>query len=341
MTPKPLSEWADQQGIPRRTAYNWANQGKLPVPFRRTLTGRIVVLDDDESTIDAHPFVAAYAEMLGGPGRHAIDNRADWLHHSPILEAWGVSLYDAVVADLRPLVLQLAIPAAVSRTKADVPARLSDWLNRIELTAWLHDTGFADVAALVAQLPEITGPDDFFDAWLTLPRQFDRHGQVMELTTATAKARGADWEAGAGAAAGLAEMGVGALESIPIAGRRESLRFALASLAHPDGDVNGRHALPLPDQSELWGLRGVYGDAAWPIGRPEAYRTAVTACHLAGWDPDAAPPPDSHRLYEIGYPATQRAARVAIAPYVHRALLREIDAFRRIALGLPFIPDHP
>ncbi len=49
MTPTPLSQWADEKnGIPRRTAYNWAKSGKLNVPLRRTLTGRLMVLDDSE-----------------------------------------------------------------------------------------------------------------------------------------------------------------------------------------------------------------------------------------------------------------------------------------------------
>ncbi len=41
------------------------------------------------------------------------------LNHSPVLEAWGVDLYDTVADDLRPVVLQLALAAACSRPKRD------------------------------------------------------------------------------------------------------------------------------------------------------------------------------------------------------------------------------
>src|SRR6266566_1396507 len=68
MSPTPLSEWADANGVPRRTAYNWAKSGKLNVPLRRTVTGRLLVLDDDEPAgLPEHPFAQAYAEALGLP----------------------------------------------------------------------------------------------------------------------------------------------------------------------------------------------------------------------------------------------------------------------------------
>src|SRR5437660_11630796 len=126
MAPKLLSQWADENGIPRRTAYNWAKSGKLNVALHRTLTGRLVVLDDVASEDrDAHPFVAAYAEALGLP----ISTCERHVNHSQVLEAWGTSLYNAVTEDLRPAVLQLAVAAACGRTKADVATRFSDWIG--------------------------------------------------------------------------------------------------------------------------------------------------------------------------------------------------------------------
>lgn len=119
MSPTPLSQWADANGVPRRTAYNWAKSGKLNVPLHRTLTGRLMVLDDDDpGDLSVHPFAAAYAEALGlAPPDHTRDN-----DHSQVLEAWGISLYDAVADDLRPAVLQLALAAACRRRKTDVPS---------------------------------------------------------------------------------------------------------------------------------------------------------------------------------------------------------------------------
>src|SRR6476620_2854129 len=87
MSPIPLSQWADANGVPRRTAYNWAKSGKLNVPLHRTLTGRLMVLNDDTPDDPGmHPFVAAYAEELGLP---AGDRTRD-MDHSPVLEAWGI-----------------------------------------------------------------------------------------------------------------------------------------------------------------------------------------------------------------------------------------------------------
>src|SRR5205809_1072419 len=164
MTPISLSQWADQNGSPRRTAYNWAKSGRLNVPIHRTLTGRLVVLDDDaEDGQEAHPFVAAYAEALGLPvDTHTRDNR-----HSPVLDAWGVDLYEAVADDLRPLVLQLALAAACARTKRDVWWRLADWLGRVELADWYTSTGFPQVAALVHDRGQITDQESFLDWWPT------------------------------------------------------------------------------------------------------------------------------------------------------------------------------
>jgi hypothetical protein len=162
MTPIPLSQWADRNGIPRRTAYNWAKNGKLNVPIHRTLTGRLVVLDDDDqSDGEAHPFVAAYAEALSLPvGTHLGD-----LHHSPVLEAWGSDLYDTVADDLRPVVLQLALTAACARPKRDAWWRLADWLGRVELADWYTATGFRQVAAMIDNREPITDQESYLDWW--------------------------------------------------------------------------------------------------------------------------------------------------------------------------------
>jgi hypothetical protein len=43
VTSIPLLVWAERQGISRDTAYRNARAGTLPVPVRRTPTGRIMV----------------------------------------------------------------------------------------------------------------------------------------------------------------------------------------------------------------------------------------------------------------------------------------------------------
>jgi hypothetical protein len=328
MTPIPLSQWADQNGVPRRTAYNWAKNGKLNVPIHRTLTGRLVVLDDDETPGDAHPFVAAYAEALSLPvGVHSGD-----LHHSPVLEAWGMDLYDTVADDLRPVVLQLALAAACSRPKRDAWWRLTDWLGRVELADWYTLTGFPEVAALIDGRQPITDQDSYLDWW---PCGVGSHEFWQDFDAAAAQAVAA---AGLGpsehndAVAWLTESAL--TDNIAIAGRRESLRNRLDKLA---GTTTDHEQIPtIPDRSDLWSLRGMYPEPAWAIARPHARRTAQSICAIVGWDPESPAPPDGHPLREIGYRACLHAAETALVPYVHDAHLREIDAFRRVALGKPW-----
>ena len=333
MTPIPLSQWADRNGIPRRTAYNWAKSGKLNVPVHRTLTGRLVVLDDsDEDTQNAHPFVTAYAEALSLPvGTHIED-----FHYSSTLEAWGADLYDAVADDLRPVVLQLAVPAASSRVKRDAWWRLADWLGRVELADWFTATGFPQIAALFADRGEITDKESYLDWWPCGVGSFDFWRDFDDAVTAAVKNAGLATPDDNGAVAALAES---ALTDRPaIAGRRDSLRNRLDKLA--SAELPGAPAPKMPDRSDLWGLRAMYAEPMWAIARPYARRTAQEICALIGWDPQSPAPPAGHPLHEVGYPACLHASEAALVPYVHDAHIREIEAFRRIALGKPFDPLH-
>jgi hypothetical protein len=97
----------------------------------------------------------------------------------------------------------------------------------------------------------------------------------------------------------------------------------------------------LPDAGKMWDLRALHAEPMWAIARPMTRHTAQVICDLIGWDSDSPPPPAGHPLGEVGFSACTHAARVALAPQEHAAHLREIDAFRRIALGKPLIPPHP
>lgn len=331
--PKPLSEWADEQGIPRRTAYNWAKSGKLNVPLRRTMTGRLLVLDDDDQTdIDVHPFVAAYAEALNlAVGTHAHDN-----YYSPVLEFWGSDLYDAVDVDLRPVVLQLALAAACRRVKRDALVRLADWLGRVELADWYEDTGFTEAAEMVRPRHEIVDAKTFYNWW---PTGVASHDFWMGLDTAVkkqAEQAGID-DGGDGAAEALAENGLMGLDNLPIAARRDRFRLGVDGFVedHTKSSTNIG-----PDRGDLWDLKGLYADPMWALARSLSRSTARTMCEITGWDPDGPSPVDGHPLYEAGYPACKAAAVAALTPYVHRAHLREIEAFRLIAMGKPFVPPH-
>jgi hypothetical protein len=328
MSPTPLSEWADAHGVPRRTAYNWAKSGKLNVPLRRTVTGRLLVLDDDEPDgLPEHPFAQAYAEALGLPfADRAADN-----DHSAFLEAWGTSLYDAVAPDLRPAVLHLAMAAAARRRKKDVPVRFADWIGRAELAEWYQATGTPEAAAMVRARPVIKDPDTFRQYWPTSIHSSEWRTSLDDLVSSLAREAGrASRHGDYGAADYLAENSLIGANSVRIAAYRQKLHRAVDAIK---GDLPA--GTPIPDKGDLWDLRGLYLDPMWAYTRPAVRQMADAACELAGWDPATPAPPDSHPLMEFGHAACAHAARMAVAPLEHASLVREMRAFRRIAYGLP------
>jgi hypothetical protein len=332
MSPTPLSEWADANGVPRRTAYNRAGNGTLGVPFRRTITGRILVLDDDldgdeHAGPSEHPFAQAYAEALGLP----FADRAAAGDYSDVLEAWGTSLYDAVASDLRPVVLQLAMAAAARCRKKDVPARFSDWIGRAELAEWYLATGMPEAAAMVRSQPAITDPGTFRMYWPGSVQVHEWRNELDALVSRLAREAGAASRRGDhGAAEYLAENSILGAGRIKIAAYRERLHWAIGTIADemPAGS-------PLPDKGDLWDLRAFYLEPMWAYARPAVRQMAEVACELAGWDPGTPAPPASHPLMEFGYAACSHAAWTAVTPLEHAALLREMRAFRRIAYGQP------
>jgi hypothetical protein len=333
MNSVPLSQWADSHGIPRRTAYNWAKNGKLNVPLHRTLTGRLMVLDDDDDDDDsgaaerAHPFAAAYAEALELP----VGDRTADMDHSPVLEAWAMSLYDAVAPDLRPAVLQLAVAAASRRPKRDAPVRFADWIGRVELADWYESTGLPEAAAMVRSRSPITDEDSFRTGWPTGVDSFEWRNELDELVGRCLSQAGGDADSSDHSAVEyLAENGIIGVNSVPIAGRRESLRAAIG--AFETGQPPG---FPLPDKGELWDLQALYADPMYALARPASRATARVICEVIVWDPQSPAPPQGHPLHEAGFTACTHAARVALAPFEHAAHLREISALRRIALGQP------
>lgn len=79
----------------------------------------------------------------------------------------------------------------------------------------------------------------------------------------------------------------------------------------------------------------------WNLARPATRQAAQVICDLIGWDPGTPAPPSGHPLIEIGHGACTYATAIALAPLEHAAHLREIDTYHRIALGKPFVPQHP
>ncbi|GIU68994.1 MAG: IS607 family transposase [Candidatus Woesearchaeota archaeon] len=67
-----LSEWAKQQGISYRTAWNWFRQGKLPVSAIQTPSGTILVQDSSKSTSGK---VVVYARVSSADQKSSLDQQ--------------------------------------------------------------------------------------------------------------------------------------------------------------------------------------------------------------------------------------------------------------------------
>jgi hypothetical protein len=338
MTPPiPLSQWAEQNGVPRRTAYNWAKNGKLPVPFHRTITGRVMVLtDDDQDHGDRlHPFSQAYAEALNLPG----DVYDGATYYSPVLDAWGRDLYDSVDPDLRPAVLNLAIPAACNRPKRDVFFRLGDWLGRVEPAAWYAETGFLKAAWMLRDRPVIKDADSFLQGWPTGAHSFEWRDQLDDVVEEYAEQNAARYDDSEPAVETLAEYGLVALDNAAFVWRRESMRNAVDPLSRErDGDRTVK--VLGPERGDLWDLKALLNEPMYTTVRPLARATARMLCTQSGIAPDDPSPADGHPVYDLAYGACKAAVRAAIAPLVHSAHVREMEAFRLVALGKPF-PELP
>jgi hypothetical protein len=261
------------------------------------------------------------------------------MYHSPILEFRGVDLYNVVEPDLRPLVLNLALAAACGRPKRDALWRLTDWLGRIELARWYAEAGFVEAAAMVGVRPEITDSETFFDWWPTGVGSFEWRNELEEAVERHLEATSTKHVHGGQAADTLAENGLVGLDELPLAGRRETFRHGLDRVARTRHD---EHNIDVhgPDKGDLWDIRALYSDVMWALARPATRSTAYAICELVGQDPDAPSPAEPSPLYEIGYPVVKAAAVDALTPYVHAAHIREVQAFRLIALGKPF-PTAP
>ncbi|TCC34942.1 hypothetical protein E0H50_13710 [Kribbella sindirgiensis] len=308
--------------------------GKLPVPFHRTITGRVMVLTDDEQQDKGdrvHPFSQAYAEALNLPA----EVYSGATYYSPLLDAWGRDLYDSVDVDLRPAALHLAIPAACNRPKRDVFFRLADWLGRVEPAAWYVDTGFLEAAKMFPGRPVIVDADSFLRGWPTGAHSFEWRDRLDKVVDEYADQSAARYDDAEPAVEMLAEYGLVALDTAGFVWRRESMRNALDPLSRErDGDrtlqVHG------PDRGDLWDLKALLNEPMYTSVRPLARATARMLCAQSGIAPDDPAPADGHPVYELGYGACKAAVRAAIAPLVHAAHVREMEAFRLVALGKSF-----
>lgn len=68
-----LSQWARRQGITYQTAWRWVNQDAMPVPWRKTATGTILV--DVDQTTKSEARCAIYARVSSHDRRADLDRQ--------------------------------------------------------------------------------------------------------------------------------------------------------------------------------------------------------------------------------------------------------------------------
>lgn len=68
-----LSEWARRNGVHYQTAWQWAKDGKMPVPVVKTATGRYLVL---EQTADAASRTVAYCRVSSADQNADLERQA-------------------------------------------------------------------------------------------------------------------------------------------------------------------------------------------------------------------------------------------------------------------------
>ena len=68
-----LSEWARRNGVHYQTAWQWARDGKMPVPVVKTATGRYMVLDQ---TAEVTGRTVAYCRVSGTDQLAELDRQA-------------------------------------------------------------------------------------------------------------------------------------------------------------------------------------------------------------------------------------------------------------------------
>jgi hypothetical protein len=341
-TPRFLSRWADEHGIARRTAYDRFHKGQLEVRATRLPSGAIVVLDDDDPGEQVHPFTAAYASTLHLP----VQKVAGDLSYSPLLDAWGCSLYEAVRPELRPLVVGLAGSAAAHYRGAQeqIGWRLLDFIAHVDLPAWYRGAGQLEAAEMLEARGEISDQETFNRLW---PTVVFSHQWRDELDEAAAKVRRAAQTAPAPAAvAALANQRFG-IESTTVLVQRMAGQSRSTSQGILDGRL--RQALEgnldLPDGREvrlnLWDLRACYSDSMATIGVTACRQAAHAACRVAGWELEASAPPSSHDAFRIAFEAVTAAEEASLSPHLTASHLREVVAFHCIATGQAFERTGP
>jgi predicted site-specific integrase-resolvase len=107
-----LSTWARKNGISYRTAWNWFNSGKMPVPVTQTPSGTILVDDAAINKNGEYPkHVTIYASVSSSEQKVNIDKQIARLSQYATEQNWDVrrvvSEVDSDSSKTRPQLLKL------------------------------------------------------------------------------------------------------------------------------------------------------------------------------------------------------------------------------------------
>ncbi|MBG0816037.1 IS607 family transposase [Planomonospora sp. ID82291] len=69
-----LSEWARRNGVHYQTAWQWARDGKMPVPVVKTATGRYLVLEQHTTTAEGR--TVAYCRVSSADQKTDLERQA-------------------------------------------------------------------------------------------------------------------------------------------------------------------------------------------------------------------------------------------------------------------------
>ncbi len=319
-----IPEWAEQNGVPVRTAYHRARHGTLGVPVL-SLGGRYRVLDDPAG--DGEQMVRTlWADITDVP----LDRLDRASHFSPQLAAWLGSLADRTAGtDLLPLVLRQVEACAAGRAKdaGEAAWRYLDWLLRVDVPSWY---------ALVP------GPD--YD-WI-----------VSELTAAPPLASWREFRSrfGEDSATDLGVF-VGDVVERASRGHARSAGFAheitLEALPEPHGalmlpltvnDVRLHVVLGAATSIDSFDhiVRNLAGCYVPPL-RQLLYRPLLAAAHVVaetyGWPALAPmPPAAASDVITAAHTTLRLLAQQQVAPLIVSGYVRELEAIRRVALGQEF-----
>jgi predicted site-specific integrase-resolvase len=85
-----LSEWAEQEGISYRTAWNWFNTNKLPVNAYQAPTGTIIVQETEKVNSNSTKNVIIYGRVSSSNKKEDLQNQILLCEQYCIAKGWNI-----------------------------------------------------------------------------------------------------------------------------------------------------------------------------------------------------------------------------------------------------------